>query len=258
MATWGPKCDRLLFMSSEHDNSTLKGKVALPGVGEGRDELVKKSKKAWTYVHKHYADQYDWFCKCDDDKYTVMENLKFMLSLLDPAQPSLLGMKLRPPYYNKEKFWWVSGGAGYVFSRAALHKLKQQITSGCMEDPQWLHEDQLVSVCARRAHIKLVSNLDQNGKSRIMPLTPELHLVDGAIAKSGYKWVLEYAAGKPKEITGRDCCSDLAISFHYIQPAYQHALHYLIYNLHPFGVRIDDITRYRLSHGLGKRWNCST
>ena len=72
LETWGPSCDKLLFMTSEHDNSTIKGKVALPGVGEGRDELVKKSKEAWKYVRQHYADRYDWFYKCDDDTYTVV------------------------------------------------------------------------------------------------------------------------------------------------------------------------------------------
>ena len=249
LETWGPKCDRLLFMTSEHDKSTLKGKVALPGVGEGRKELVSKSREAWTYVHEHYANQYDWFYKCDDDTYTVVENLKFMLSFLDPAQPFLLGMTLRMP---RVKFLWVSGGAGYVLSRAALHKVTRKIKAGCMENPKQPHEDKLVSVCARRAHIRLVSSLDQYGKSRIMPLAPELHLVDGAIAKSDFKWVLKYAAGKRKEIEGKDCCSDLAISFHYIQPAYQRILNYLIYNLHPFGVRKDDdIIRYRLSHRPG-------
>ena len=252
LKTWGPKCDRLLFMTSEHDKSTLKGKVALPGVGEGREELVNKSKKAWTYVHEHYANQYDWFYKCDDDTYAIVENLKFMLSFLDPAQPSILGMKLRPPGYWTN-FWWMSGGPGYIFSRAALHKVVRHIKDDCMNDPTRPHEDQLVSICAQRMNIKLISSLDQHGKSRILPLTPELHIPDGALAKSPYGWVLQYAAGGRREVEGKDCCSDLAISFHYIKPAFQYTLHYLIYGLHPFGTRTDDIIKYKLPPRLRLR-----
>ena len=251
LKTWGPKCDRLLFMTSEHDKSTLKGKVALPGVGEGRDELINKSKKAWTYVHEHYADQYDWFYKCDDDTYAIVENLKFMLSFLDPAQPSILGMKFRPPRHKD--LWWMSGGPGYIFSRAALHKVVRHIKDDCMNDHTRPSEDQLVSICAQQMNITVVSSLDQHGKSRILPLTPELHIPDGEIAKSPYKWVLKYAAGGRREVEGKDCCSDLAISFHYIKPAFQYTLHYLIYGLHPFGTRTDDIIKYKLPPRLRLR-----
>ena len=137
----------------------------------------------------------------------------------------------------------MSGGPGYIFSRAALHKVVRHIKAGCMNDPTRPHEDQLVSICAQRVNITVVSSLDQHGKSRILPLTPELHIPDGAIAKSKYGWILQYAAGGRREVEGKDCCSDLAISFHYIKPAFQYTLHYLIYGLHPFGTRIDDIIK---------------
>lgn len=35
---------------------------------------------------------------------------------------------------------------------------------------------------------------------------------------------------------GLDCCSDNAISFHYINPKMMYVLDYLIYNLMPFGI----------------------
>eukprot|EP00117_Sycon_ciliatum_P042108 scpid89057/ scgid30683/ Glycoprotein-N-acetylgalactosamine 3-beta-galactosyltransferase 1; Core 1 O-glycan T-synthase; Core 1 UDP-galactose:N-acetylgalactosamine-alpha-R beta 1,3-galactosyltransferase 1; Core 1 beta1,3-galactosyltransferase 1 len=240
LATWGRRCDRLLFMTSGEDRTNISGRVSLPGVTEGRDALVDKSREAWKYVYETYRESYDWFYKCDDDTYTVVENLKFMLYTINTTQPRFLGKHLQGGGVD-----WVSGGAGYVLNRAALGKLREQIGKGCMTNARIEHEDQLVSICLKSAGVAISDNRDGAARSRILPLSPELHLTPGAIAGSVYKWVLKYSVGKSEENEGPGCCSELAVSFHYISPQSQYALSldYLIYKLHTFGAWSSDLRR---------------
>uniref|UniRef100_A0AAR5Q1J1 N-acetylgalactosaminide beta-1,3-galactosyltransferase n=1 Tax=Dendroctonus ponderosae TaxID=77166 RepID=A0AAR5Q1J1_DENPD len=132
-ATWGKRCNKIIFMSSAeglnddcyHDREffnvflePLLPTVVLP-VTENRENLWGKAKEALKYLYRNYYHEYDWFFKADDDTYAVMENLRYLLYYKNSSQPVYYGCKLKVPDHN---FNYMSGGAGYVLSKAALQK----------------------------------------------------------------------------------------------------------------------------------------
>ena len=61
-------------------------------------------------------DEADWFLKADDDTYTIVENLRFLLEDKNSSTPVYFGHKFKP--YVEQGYF--SGGAGYVLSKEAL------------------------------------------------------------------------------------------------------------------------------------------
>lgn len=90
--TWGKRCNKLLIMSSAKDETI--GSIAL-NVSEGRNNLWGKTREAFKYIYKHHFNEADWFLKADDDTYTVVENLRFLLYPYSPETPIYFGCRFK-------------------------------------------------------------------------------------------------------------------------------------------------------------------
>ncbi|XP_068151030.1 glycoprotein-N-acetylgalactosamine 3-beta-galactosyltransferase 1-like isoform X2 [Drosophila tropicalis] len=225
--TWGKRCNKLIFMSSAKDDEL--DAVALP-IGEGRNNLWGKTKEAYKYIYANHINEADWFLKADEDTYTIVENMRYMLYPYNPETPVYFGCKFKP--YVKQGF--MSGGAGYVLSKEAVKRFVTEAIPNpklCKQNNTGA-EDIEIGKCLENVKVLAGDSRDSSGRGRFFPFLPIDHLIPSLINKQ--LWYEQYIFHKTDE--GLGCCSDNAISFHYVSPNQMYVLDYHIYHLWPYGI----------------------
>ncbi|KAH8244315.1 hypothetical protein KR026_006121, partial [Drosophila bipectinata] len=226
--TWGSRCNKLIFMSTKEDKTL--GAVDLK-VKEGNSNLWGKVRASLQYAYKNHFQNYDWFLKVDEETYVVMENLRSFLYPYSPMEPVYFGNKFRSPQVKKG---YMSGGAGYVLSKEALHRFMKFgfSNSSICSNRSYGYEDVELGRCLQAVGVVGGDSRDDHGLNRFIPYSPLQSYPKPP------EWYPPYPYYKLANVT-TDCCSNSAITFHYIYPNDLYVMDYIIYRLKTFGVPKD-------------------
>ncbi|KAH8410017.1 hypothetical protein KR009_004219 [Drosophila setifemur] len=214
--TWGARCNKLIFMSTKANKQL--GAVEL-NVKEGSSNLWGKTRASMEYVYKHNFRKYDWFLKVDEYTYVVMENLRSFLNFYSSKAPVYFGSNF---LRSEAELGYMSGGAGYVFSKEALHRfMKFGFGNGSIcSNRSYGYEDLELGRCMQAVGVVGGDTRDEHGLSRFIPFSPlRSHPLQG------------YQSFRIQKMVSDACCSSSAISFHYSNPKDLYVLDYIIYKL---------------------------
>ncbi|CAH0477640.1 unnamed protein product [Peronospora belbahrii] len=275
--TWGQRCDKLLFFSNMSDTIVVAAntsaerrfKVVQLDIIADHKHLWLRTRAALTYLHESFRHDYDWFYKCDDDTYMIVENMRAYLrrpEILERfhRQPMQLGHRLDLPknllesyvqnktelslwYSRYDRMVFNSGGAGYVMNRLYLDKIVESLPkSTCLPEgatvPIW--EDVGVSFCMTRNDVYPWDTRDHRGRDRWHTLSPHNVYIE---YKAPNDWYIKYhkTLGGLRHHT--ESVAPDSVAFHYINPQAMYHLERILYLCRS---EHDDVSSYNTKFGL--------
>ncbi|ESO98108.1 hypothetical protein LOTGIDRAFT_174390 [Lottia gigantea] len=155
-STWGKRFPgNIIFFvgGSEPPNSDLPV-INLRSVNDNVFPPQVKVFAMIKYVAKHFLNDFEWFMRADDDLFLKPEKIEHFLRTINSSKTLYMGS----PGFGKsselghlglfENSAFCMGGPGVIFSRSALEKLKDKITT-CISNTKTLHEDTELGRCVQ-------------------------------------------------------------------------------------------------------------
>lgn len=224
--TWAPRFDKYLFISETTNGSKGLPIAPLANLTSDRWHLTQKSTSALLYTYEQFYNDFDWFMKADDDTYVFVDNLRAFLKTKNTSDPVTFGYNFRiivPNGYH-------SGGGGYVLSKESLRRFYEahhDNKSNCAKNGG--SEDVEIASCLRKKGVRMGRSTDRYNRERFHALAFNTHY-NGPTG-----WIDGYAENPP--VTGKDCCSDGTITFHYVTAEQQYLIDRMHYGFHNKDVR---------------------
>jgi glycoprotein-N-acetylgalactosamine 3-beta-galactosyltransferase len=191
-----------------------------------------KLREAYSYIYKHFLNDFDWFLKTNDNTYMVIENLRWLLFQYEPDWPLLLGQRFLSEDYIV--------GVHAISKRALTRLVEKAFTNKeiCSEGNGDL--DKEVSKCLQHVNVLQIDALDDEGKGMFFQNSPEAALFPDK-AEEYDRWYWHKLKQGPNK-----CCSDRLIAIQNVWNTHLYYLEYFIYKVHAFG-------RHRLPEPLPKK-----
>ena len=180
-ATWGHRCNTLLFMISKTGAAVANDHLSVPivhlDIPGGRTNPLAKTQAAFKYITRHHLRDTDWVFVADDATFAVVENLRYLLKDQRSRSPVYLGRRFK----HSAGQGYMSGGAGYVLSRAAVRTFLIDLARNpnLCQDKFSGAEDVLLGVCLEKCGVKAMDTRDAAGRQRFHPRGPWDYLLPG-------------------------------------------------------------------------------
>ncbi|XP_076469046.1 glycoprotein-N-acetylgalactosamine 3-beta-galactosyltransferase 1-like [Babylonia areolata] len=227
--TWITRCDgHIFFVEGQWAEGQRPWDVVSLDVPPGYYNLTTKVVTVLLYLHRYHLHDYDWFLKGDDDAYIVMENLRYVLDQYNARDPVYLGHLYRQ--FHSQGY--MSGGASYVLSREALRRVVEEGYWKNKCATKGKYEDVEVGRCLHKAGVGSHSSRDRFGRDTFHPLRPATHIVGPIPANQAGQDYFPIVSGK-------ECCSQLTISFHKVDPSLMRVFDQLLYRTSVYGHVLD-------------------
>uniref|UniRef100_A0A914XNB7 N-acetylgalactosaminide beta-1,3-galactosyltransferase n=1 Tax=Plectus sambesii TaxID=2011161 RepID=A0A914XNB7_9BILA len=207
--TWPPRCDQHFFFTDNNSGQDESRFInVFQELKDGYDHLWPKTQAALRYINKHYADDFDWFLKADDDTYVIIENLRKFLSRFNKSAHHYSGHRLKYELVHGHN----SGGSGYIMSRSTLKLLVSLLPNKTICPGGWA-EDKEVARCLANVGIYPTDTLDDKNRDRFVHMHPAHYM---------YQLL---------GVTAKELISPEVISIHQLQPAEYRLLDLFLYHV---------------------------